>query len=92
MPEPIVLDEFKSALSKAQTQSLCFSYPRLARAFKSLGYTTDSLKHQLLVVVDEKAPAFVKTSKTEHIRWPMLPRAFGVKWVKYNQNYGLEQE
>ncbi len=49
------------------------------------------------VVVDEKARAFVKTSKTSQIRQPALPRAFpgqkhalvGAFQFKYDQNYGL---
>jgi hypothetical protein len=49
------------------------------------------------VVVDKKARAFVKTTKTQQFRQPALPRAFpGEKqeiarafYVKYDQNYGL---
>ncbi len=37
--------------------------PRLARAFKSPGYTPGRLKHELWVVVDEKRALFLK-SKT----------------------------
>ncbi len=33
--EPMILDDFKSALLKAHKQSSCFFYPSLARAFKS---------------------------------------------------------
>jgi hypothetical protein len=62
IPEPIVLD-VKARAFKAG-KSPCFSYPRLARAFKSSGYTSGRLKHKLRSVVDEEASAFVKTSKT----------------------------
>ncbi len=44
----------KRALSKAQTQS-----PRLARPFKSLGYTLGCLNHKLGEIVDEKERAFL---------------------------------
>ncbi len=53
----------KRVLSKARSQSPSFSYPRLARAFKSLGYTPGRLNHELWVVIDEKARAAVKMSK-----------------------------
>jgi hypothetical protein len=63
--EPVVFDDFKgNVLSKAWSRSPCFSYPRLALAFKSPGCTTGRLKHELWVIVNGKACAFVKTFKT----------------------------
>jgi hypothetical protein len=50
-------------LLKARTQSPCFLYPGLARSFKNPWYTPGRLKHELYVVLDEKARAFGKTSK-----------------------------
>ncbi len=55
------------------------------------------LKHELWVLVDKKAHAFAKMTKTWPIRQPALPRAFpGEKheiarafYVKNDQNYGL---
>jgi hypothetical protein len=62
--ESIALDNFESArFKKTRTWSPCFFYPRLAHAFKSPGATPGRLKHKLLVVIDEKVRAFVKTSK-----------------------------
>jgi hypothetical protein len=55
----------KPALLKARTQSACFFNPGLARALKSPGYTPGRLKHELCVVLGEKARAFGKTSKTK---------------------------
>ncbi len=63
LPVPIVLDDFKSPCFQKRSQSPYFSYPSLACAFKSPGYTQGRLKHELWVVVDEKTRAFVKTSK-----------------------------
>ncbi len=64
LPEPIVLDDFKSLCFQKRGQSPYFSHPSLACAFKSPGYTPGRLKHELWVIVDEKARVFVKTSKT----------------------------
>jgi hypothetical protein len=87
----------KPTLLKARTQSACFFNPGLARALKSPGYTPGRLKHELCVVLGEKARAFGKTSKTKQTRKCGLARAFpGQKralarafWSKYDQYYGL---
>jgi hypothetical protein len=74
-----------------------FLYSGLAHALKSPEYTPGRLKHELRVVLDEKARAFGKTSKTKQkgkcglaLALPgqkrALARAF---WSKYDQNYGL---
>ncbi len=67
------------------------------RFCKSPGYTPGRLKHELWAVVDKKARAFVKMTKTGQFCKPALSRAFpGEKhevvrafYVKYDQHYGL---